>query len=56
MTLITTAEVADILGVSVATVNRWVRNGTLKPAVRGPGDKGANMFARADIEAFKAAS
>lgn len=48
--LVTTAEAARIVGRSVATVNRWAAAGTLTPIVRGPGLRGANLYARADVE------
>ena len=43
-TLITTAEVAQRLGVSIPTVNRWVRDGRLEPVQKLPGIRGANLF------------
>lgn len=47
--LIPTAEVAEIVGVGVATVNRWAENGTLPTAARAPGPRGARLFARPDV-------
>ena len=49
-TLITTAEVAQRLGVSIPTVNRWVRDGRLTPVQKLPGLRGANLFRAEDIE------
>lgn len=49
-TLITTAEVAERLGVSIPTVNRWVRDGRLTPVQKLPGIRGANLFRADDIE------
>lgn len=48
-TLLTTAEVADLLGVSIPTVNRWVRDGRLTPSQKLPGVRGANLFHADDI-------
>ena len=42
--MITTAEVAQRLGVSIPTVNRWVRDGRLEPVQKLPGIRGANLF------------
>jgi excisionase family DNA binding protein len=42
--LLSTAEVADHLGVTARTVNRWVREGKLTPAAQAPGPKGARLF------------
>lgn len=50
--LITTAEVAEILGKSVPTVNRWAAEGRLQPAQKLPGQRGAYLFRRADVEAL----
>lgn len=48
--LLSTAEVAELRGVSPRTVNRWVREGKLTPAAQAPGPKGARMFRAADLE------
>jgi DNA-binding transcriptional MerR regulator len=47
--LIPTAEVAQLAGVSVRTVHRWVDAGRLTPAVIAPGPRGARMFDRRDV-------
>lgn len=49
--LIPTTEVAQILGVSVATVNRWALdpNHPLKPAQQLPGLTGARLFERSAV-------
>lgn len=47
--LITTAEAADILGVTVSTVNRWAVAGRIAIAVQGPGRRGVRMFRRDHI-------
>jgi excisionase family DNA binding protein len=49
--LLTAREVADALGVSVETVLRWARKGTL-PAIKLPG--GAVRFREDAIEAWLA--
>lgn len=51
--LLSTAEVARILGRSVPTVNRWVAQGKLVPAVKFPGARGANLFGRDDVERLR---
>lgn len=50
--LIRTRDVADLAGRTVATVNRWVLEGKLIPAVEMPGRTGARLFRRADVDAF----
>jgi len=47
--LLSTAEVADLLGASVATVNRWAASGKLPVAHALPGIRGARLFARSDV-------
>lgn len=47
--LIPTSEVAEIVGVSVATVNRWADSGRLRTAARAPGPRGARLFTRPDV-------
>lgn len=48
--LLTTAEVADRLGWSIAKVNRKAAVGVLPVAQKLPGLTGANLFDRADVE------
>lgn len=50
--LITTAEVAQVLGVSVKTVNQWASQGRLTVAQKLPGVRGANLYRRSYIEAL----
>lgn len=50
--LLTTAEVAERLGVSVATVNRRAAAGRLVPAVEFPGERGPRLYAVEDVEAL----
>lgn len=51
--LIPTQEAAEVRGVSVGTVNRWVREGRLTPAAKAPGIRGAHLFHRSDVEAVR---
>ena len=39
-----------ILGVHRATFLRWVQAGLIKPAIRMPGIRGAQLFRLADVE------
>lgn len=48
--LLTTAQAAEIFGVSVATVNRWVAAGRITPAVQFPGTTGGRLYDRADVD------
>lgn len=50
--LVPTAEVASLLKVDTATVNRWARSGRLTVAVKAPGKTGPNLFRRSDVEAL----
>lgn len=55
--LIATADVAKLLGYTVATINRWAADGTPgkpQPALKLPGETGARLYRRADVEAYKA--
>jgi len=47
----TTAEVADRCKVKPVTVQRWVQNGNLKPALK---QYNLNFFLKADVEAWEA--
>lgn len=50
--LITTAEAADLLGRSVATVNRWADDGKLPHAHKIDGLRGPRLFRRDDVLAL----
>lgn len=50
--LVLSSEVAALLGVDVATVNRWARSGRLKPVMKVPGGTGPNLFRRSDVDAL----
>ena len=51
--LITTAEAALLLGVTVSTVNRMAARGELTPVVKGAGLRGARHYDRADVEKLR---
>lgn len=53
--LLTTAQVADLLGVTVATVNRWALLGKATPVRKLPGPTGAYLYERAEVDALVAA-
>lgn len=42
--MITTAEAARRLGISVPTLNKWARTGKITPAIKAPGLRGARMY------------
>jgi excisionase family DNA binding protein len=46
---LTSSEAAEILGVSVATVNRMAADGRLALVHKFPGIRGPNLFERADV-------
>lgn len=48
-----TAEVAEQTGVSVATVTRWAVSGKLPPVYKREGLRGFYMFHRNDVEALQ---
>lgn len=47
--LLPTSEVARIYGCDVRTVHRMVAKGTLTPAIKAPGLRGALLFRREDV-------
>ena len=51
--LLATVQVARILRVSVATVNRMAKDGRLEVAHKLPGLRGAQLFARSSVEALR---
>lgn len=51
--LLTTAEVAAVLGVTPSAVNHAVARGRLKPSKKLPGRTGARLFTPAHIKAYK---
>lgn len=54
--LLTTAQAAQLIGVTVRTIARWVDAGKLSPAVDFPGLRGPRMFRRDDVLALKDAA
>lgn len=48
-----TAEVAERLGKSVATITRYVKAGRISPVIKGEGLRGAMWFNPDDIERLK---
>jgi excisionase family DNA binding protein len=54
MKLITTRQAAELLGVDVSTISRWVAFKRLTPAMRL--ENGHMLFDPADVEAFIAAN
>lgn len=53
---LTTAQVAELTGRTVTTVNRWVTEGRLAPSHQLPGRTGAYLYIRADVDALLAES
>lgn len=54
---LTTAQVAEELGVDVRTVHRWTTPDAeprLTPHFKMPGRRGGYVFARAEVDRFKA--
>lgn len=52
--LLTTAQVAEQLGCSLASINRYVRDGKLTVEVQFPGRKGARLYHPAEVQRFAA--
>jgi len=52
--LVTTLEAAQMLRVSVPTVNRLARAGKLTEVFKLPGLRGGRVFNRADVQALGA--
>lgn len=52
--LIGSDEASKVLGVHRATFLRWVEDGVIEPVTQLPGQNGAYLFDRADVEALKA--
>lgn len=51
---LTTAEAAELLGVTVWTIHEWARTGKLDPIHKGPGRTSGYTFKVADVEALAA--
>jgi excisionase family DNA binding protein len=54
--LLSTAEAADRLGVSVRTVTRWAESGRLPVAHRMPGVTGAMLFEESAVDSLVGAA
>lgn len=52
--LVSTAQAAELLDVTVPTVTRWVADNRLKPVFKGDGLRGAFVFTKSEIERFRA--
>lgn len=48
--LLTTAEVRDLTGWSVTSINRWAQRGDLPPERKLPGRTGSYIFRRAVVQ------
>ena len=48
--LLTSAEVAERLGIDRGTLSRWVQAGQIKRAMKLPGKNGAALFDPAEVE------
>lgn len=51
--LIGTAEAAVVADVSVPTIKRLAKSGTIPHAVKMPGGTGAYLFNRSDVERYR---
>lgn len=51
--LIGTLEASRMLGVDRSTITRRVARGDLEPVMRAPGERGAWLFRREDVEAAR---
>ena len=49
--LLTTAEAAQRLGISVTTLNRWAKSGAIRVAVQAPGRTGVRLYDEDEIAA-----
>ena len=49
--LVSTSEAARRLGISVATLNRWAKNGAIPVAVQAPGRTGVRLYDEGEIAA-----
>lgn len=55
--LIGTKEAAELIGKSVATLNRWAADGRSdrpQPVLTLPGETGARLYERTAVEAYRA--
>ena len=49
-TYLTTAQVAELYGLTPAAISYRVRRGQITPAMKAPGVRGAYLFRLSDIE------
>ena len=54
--LLTAAQVAERLGVTVRTVTRWADSGRLPTAMKLPGATGPRLFHATDVDALAGAA
>lgn len=52
--LIGAAEAAEVIGIDRSTLTRWVAAEKITPALRMPGQSGAMLFRRAEVQALAA--
>lgn len=52
--LLSTSQAADVLGVTVKTVNQWAAEERLRVALKLPGTRGAHLFERSEVERLAA--
>ena len=50
MNLLSTAEAAERVGVSVRTLNRMADDGRITPAAKAPGLRGGYLYEPAEVE------
>lgn len=50
MNLLSTAEAAERIGVSVRTLNRMAEDGRIVPAAKAPGLRGGYLYDPAEVE------
>ena len=50
MDLLSTAEAAERIGVSVRTLNRMAEDGRITPAAKAPGLRGGYLYEPAEVE------
>ena len=54
--LMTASEVAEAFGRDTRTISRWTREGRLTPTTKLPGQTGAYIYDRAEIEKLVSSS
>lgn len=51
--LLSTKQAAEIIGCERSSLTRWVQLGRIEEAHKIPGDTGARLFRRSDVEALR---